>query len=422
MKCIKDLTINNQQLIDSISTQDLLDSINLENIQIKATETIEQIHLNVYDRLKSIDFSENMGLKQVSLRLMTDYTYLQRLTMSHTAIKNFSIDFSNTTQKFLHVDVIDMSNSRLETLDFLKYLTFYTLDVSNNRLKNIDINHIHFRRGMYELFLMNFLNLSSNGIESIKINWDNESPHTIDLSLNNLENIELHGQSTYSLLLNNNSKLSLTPRSFNIDLPVLQYLNLNSIHFNSFENLIYLHNLSNIHTLILDNNQLAKQHRTLNWSVFYPWHNNLTHISLQNMSIEKIDSGVYLNDYYHLLTINFYGNEELKCDCVVHPFITWLKTPPPPLADFYEPLHKVLSMDCPLSLFDMDCGDRKPKSMTFIIIPIVGACVIILLITLILLNYYLKRKRSKSYDRMITDADTIALNETDLIQKIDDDE
>jgi hypothetical protein len=420
IKCITDLTLNNQHLIDSVSTQDLLNSVNLENIQIQTIDTIDYINLNVYDRLKSIDFSNNMGLKQVSLRLMSDYIYLQRLTISHTTINNFSIDFSNIHQQYLHVDAIDMSYSRLETLDFLKYLTFYTLDVSFNRLKIIDINHIHFRRGMYELFLMNFLNLSSNAIESIKIKWDNESPHTIDLSQNNIETIELHGQSTYSLILNNNSKLSLTPTTFNIDLPLLRYLDLNSIHFDSFENLIYLHNLTNIHTLLLNNNQLAKQHRTLNWNVFYPWHQNLTHISLRNMSIEKIDSGVYLNDYYHLLTVDFYENDDLKCDCVLHPFITWLKTPPPPLADFYEPLHKVFSVDCPLTLFDLDCGDEKMKPSVFIILLIVGICVIIFLTILKVLHCYLKRKRSKSYDRMITDTDTIALNERDLAEKIDD--
>ena len=71
------------------------------------------------------------------------------------------------------------------------------------------------------------------------------------------------------------------------------------------------------------------------------------------MSIEQIDSGVYLNDYYHLLTIDFYLNNNLQCDCILHPFINWLKTPPPPLTDFYEPLHKVLSIDCPISLFDI---------------------------------------------------------------------
>ena len=72
---------------------------------------------------------------------MSDYTYLQRLIISHTALNDFSIDFYNTTLKFLHIDVIDMSYSRLETLDFLKYLTFYTLDVSYNRLKIIDIDY-----------------------------------------------------------------------------------------------------------------------------------------------------------------------------------------------------------------------------------------------------------------------------------------
>ncbi|CAF4376013.1 unnamed protein product, partial [Adineta steineri] len=95
-------------------------------------------------------------------------------------------------------------------------------------------------------------------MESIKINWNNESPHIIDLSQNNLQSIKLHGQSTYKLLLSNNTKLSLIPTTFYAELPSLKYLDLDSIQLNSFEHLIYLHNLSNIHTLILNNNQLNK--------------------------------------------------------------------------------------------------------------------------------------------------------------------
>ncbi|CAF0853528.1 unnamed protein product [Rotaria sordida] len=420
IKCIKDLTFNNQHLIDSISAQDLLFSTNLQNIQMRTIDKIDYIYLNVYDRLKSIDFSYNMNLKYVSLHLMSDYTYLQRLILSHTTVKDFSVNFNNTIQKFLHIDIIDMSYSRLETLYFLKYLTFYTLDVSYNRLKIIDINQINFHHGMYELTLMNLLNLSSNEMEFIKINWNNESPHTIDLSQNNLQSIELHGQSTYTLLLNENSNLSLTPITFNIDLPLLQYLDLDSIHIDSFENLIYLHNLSNIHTLLLNNNHLNKQHRTLNWHIFYPWHRTLTHLSLQNMSLEKIDSGTYLNDYYHLLTINFYSNNHLKCDCTLQPFINWLKTPPPPLMDFYEPLQKVLSINCPTELFELDCNVGKTKSTLFITCLIIGIFLIIFLIIFILLYYYRKQKRSKSYHHMSTDNDLIALTERNVIQNIDD--
>jgi hypothetical protein len=336
-------------------------------------------------------------------------------------VNDLTIDFNHTIQKFLQIDVIDLSYNHLESLDFLQYLTFLSLDVSFNRLKIVNIDQIHFRHGMYELLSMNFLNLSSNNMKSIKINWNNESPHTIDLSDNNLQSIELHGQTTYVLLLNNNSKLSLQPTTFLIDLPFLQYLNLDSIHFDSFENLIYLHNLSNIHTLILNNNHLLKQHRTLNWNVFYPWRQYLTHLSLRNMSLENIDPGTYLKDYYHLLTIDFYENN-LECNCILQPFIDWLKTPPPPLADFYEPLHKVLSFDCPVSLFDLHCDDGKTRSTLLIVILIVGMFLIVFLTVFEVVYCYRKRKRSKSYDRMLIDGDAIALNETNLIQKTDDDE
>ncbi|CAF2129620.1 unnamed protein product [Rotaria magnacalcarata] len=420
MKCMRNLIFNNQHLINSVSTKDLLFSVNLENIQIRNIDKIDSIQFNVYDRLKSIDFNDNMNLQYVSLHLMSDYTYLQFLTISNTAVKSFSIDFNQTTKDILHVDVIDMSHSRLETLDFLKYLTFYTLDVSYNRLKIIDVNQIHFPHGMYELLSMNLLNLSSNSMEFIRINWENESPHTIDLSENNLKSAKLQGQSTYSLLLNQNRNLSIKPTTFIIDLPLLRYLNLNSIQFDSFENLIYLHNISNMHTLLLNNNQLKKQHRTLNWSIFYPWHNTLTHLSLQNISLENIDSGVSLSEYCHLLTIDFFSNTHLKCDCSLKPFINWLKTPPLPLADFYEPLNKVLDIECPVRLFDLKCDVRKAKLRIFAAAPIIGILILIVIMIFKLLYSYLKVKPSKPYQHMATDNDSIALTEQSVIQKSDE--
>ena len=314
-----------------------------------------------------------------------------------------------------------MSYSRLETLDFLKYLTFNMLDLSYSRLKIIDINLIHYHRGMYELSSMNLLNMSSNEIEFVKINWNNESPHTIDLSHNKLESIELHGQTTYTLQLINNTQLSLTETTFNIDLPSLQYLDLTSIHLESLQYLIYLHNLSNIRTLILNNNHLLKQHRILNWHIFYPWHQYLTHLSLRNMSIEEIDSGAYLNDYYHLLIIDFYLNDHLKCDCTLKPFIYWLQTPPPTLLDFYEPLQKLLRIDCPISLLDIHCHNdnnnnyRKIYSLsrssffrTLFILVVFGS---ILLIIFKILDRHLKKMHTRFYQQVYTNADVITLNE-----------
>ncbi|CAF0775281.1 unnamed protein product [Adineta ricciae] len=430
VKCLKNLILNNQNLVDSITTHDLLFSTDLASIQAKGNYDIDYVHLNVYDHLVSIDFSENIYLNQVILRLSSNYTHLQRLILSHTALNDFSVDFYNTTLKYLHIDYVDMSYSRLETLDFLKYLTFHTLDVSYNLLKIVDIDSIHYRRGMYDLALMNMINMSSNGMEYVKINWENESPHTIDLSNNNLETVELHGQTSYTVLLANNSKLSLSKSTFNVDLPVVQYLDLTSIHLDSFEYLIYLHNLSNIHTLLLDNNRLLEQHRTLNWHVFYPWHQYLTHLSLRNMSLEQIDSGARLNDFYHLLTIDFYLNP-LKCDCEFHPFVQWLQVPPPPLLDFYEPLQKLLRINCPVSLFDMQCDDQNSSqgrklssivhSSIFKIFFLLTLFTLIVYTTFKLIDRRMKRVRSRFYQRVYTDGDIITLNERHIIHKTDDD-
>jgi hypothetical protein len=144
IKCLKNLILNEQNLVDPITTQDLLFSTNLESIQAKSNYDVDHIHLNIYDHLLLIDFSENIYLNQIILRLMSNYTHLQRLDLSHTALNDFSIDFTHTTLTFLHIDNIDMSYTRLETLDFLKYLTFHTLDLSYSRLKIIDIDFIKY--------------------------------------------------------------------------------------------------------------------------------------------------------------------------------------------------------------------------------------------------------------------------------------
>lgn len=416
--CLKDLTIDKQTMDSSIIITDLTFGQNLENLQFRSIDKLTSIQMNIYDRLKSLDFTDSQDLKRVHLYLKSDYIYLQRLQISHTMLNDFTVNFTNTTRKFLHIDVIDLSDNQLESVDFLRYLTFFSLDLSFNRLKIIDIDRIHFRNGMYELAFMNLFNLSSNQLESVRIHWDDQSPHTIDFSNNNLQSVRLDGQTTYTLSFSNNRKLSVAPETFSLDVPLLHYLDLNSIQFDNLESLIYLHNLSNIRTLILNNNQLKNMHRTLNWNIFYPWHWNLTHLSLRNMSVEKIERGVYLNDYYHLLTIDLFEND-LPCDCLLEPFLIWLKVPPPPLADFYEPLNKVLSLDCPVSLFRRRCDDERTNSKLTIGLILAGASLVILLIILKIVHCFIKRRQSKPYDRMDLENDIIALHETSFVKEID---
>ena len=430
IKCIRNLILNDQNLVDPITTKDLLHSTNLQNIELRRNSNIDYVYLNVYDRLISADFSENIYLYQVILRLMSNYTHLERLNLSHTALNDFSVDFYNSSLKFLHIDLIDMSHSRLETLQFLQYLTFHTLDVSYNRLKIIDISNIHYRNGMYDLLQMNLLNLSANEMEYIKINWEDQSPHTIDLSNNRLESLELHGQTTYTLLLANNSKLTLSDTTFHLDTPGLKYLDLTSIDLHALEYLIYLHNLSDIHTLILNNNRLAKEHRVLNWQLFDPWQKSLTHLSLANISLEQLDSGALLDEFNHLLTIDFSENRYLRCNCKLQPFIRWLQTSPPILADIHEPLQKLLRINCPISLFELRCrDDNEERSITFTSLThssFFRVMFILIVFTLILttifklVNRQMKRMHSRFYQRVHTDGDFISLHERPVIHKADD--
>jgi Leucine-rich repeat (LRR) protein len=440
MTCVTSLLLNGENRIESITTDDLLHGEHLETIEIRESKTINYVYLNVYDQLRTIDFSRNIYLNQVILRVRSNSVHLQHVNLSSTVLNDFAIDFYNTTLTYLHVDSIDLSHNRLETLEFLSYLIFHSLDVSYNRLKIIDIDLVHYRRGLYELTFMNLMNLSYNDMEYVRINWQNESPHTIDLSNNRLDSIELHGQTTYSLHLVNNINMTLDSTKAQFDLPALTYLDLTAIELQSLETLIYIHNLTNLRTLILDNNQLVNEHRTLNWHVFYPWRTYLTHVSMRNMSLEHIDAGLYLDEYNHLLTIDFNGNDHLLCDCTLQPFLRWLRTPPLPSIDMNEPVQKLLRIDCPISLFDLHCtsgdddddddatyGQRQTLKLSnhgpwlraiFILFP----CALLIYVTLKLVDRRLKHLRSRFYQCVYTNGDIITLNERHTTRKLLDDQ
>lgn len=431
IRCIENLILNDENLVEPITTKDLLHSNHLQSIELRRNSNIDYIYLNVYEHLISIDFSENIYLYQVILRLMSNYTHLQRLILSHTALNDFSVDFYNSSLQFLHIDLIDMSHNRLETLEFLQYLTFHTLDVSYNRLKIIDLNTIHYRNGMYDLLQMNLLNLSANEMEYLKIHWENESPHTIDLSNNRLESFQLSGQSTYSILLGMNPKLSLSETSFHLDAPSLVYLDLTSIDLHALEYMIYLHNHSHIRTLILNDNQLAREHRILNWQLFDPWRKSLIHLSLGNMSLEQLDAGAHLDDFDHLLTIDFSENENLQCNCKLNPFIRWLQTSPPILPDVHEPPQKLLRINCPRSLFELHCRDNDEEEKSFgfnslthstFFRTLFTLIVFILILTTIykIIDRQMKRLRTRFYQRVYTNGDFITLDERHVTHKTDD--
>jgi hypothetical protein len=147
------------------------------------------------------------------------------------------------------------------------------------------------------------------------------------------------------------------------------------------------------------------------------------------MSLELIDSGARLNEFYHLLTIDFYFNKHLQCDCNLQPFIQWLKTPPPPLIDFYEPLQKFIRIECPISLFDLPCDENNAKktrlysfthSAFFKTLFMLSIFILIVFTTLKLIDRRMKQLRSRFYQRVYTDADIITLNERHVTHKTEE--
>ena len=427
--CFQSLILNGENLDKSISTEDLHRSEHLEQIEIRQNHLIDYIYLNVYSRLALIDLSRNSYLSQVILRLHSETTRLQRLIISRTVLNDFSVDFTYTNVSHVHIDLIDLSHNQLETIDFLKYLTFFTLNLSYNRLKIIDVDSIRFRHGVFSFASMNLLNISFNQMEYASIRWIDESPHQIDLSNNELEFVELHGKTSLSLDLSNNRNLSLTPDSMNLDLTRLQHLHLDSINLPSLEHLIYLHNLPNLQTLTFDNNHLSQKNRVLNWQLFEPWRQQLTHLSMRNISLERLESGAQLNGYLRLLAINMSENNQLLCNCDLRVLLNWLKTPLVPIESSVENFQKVLSIDCSMAFYDLHCSsyedvefpqEKVHYTQLFRLIFILCVFSMILFCSLKFAEQRLKHLRSRFYPQVYTDGDLITLNERNIRSKPDD--
>jgi hypothetical protein len=98
--------------------------------------------------------------------------------------------------------------------------------------------------------------------------------------------------------------------------------------------------------------------------------------------------------------------------------------------DFYEPLQKLLRINCPMSLFDLQCDDENNEkhnkfytithSSFFKTLFILIIFISILLTTLKLIDRRMRRLRSRFYQRIYTDADVITLNERHVTYKTED--
>ncbi|CAF1595118.1 unnamed protein product [Didymodactylos carnosus] len=138
ISCIKQLILNDQNLI-TIDEYDLLNSINLEHFEIQNNNALDSVHINIYDRLSIINLNENLYLENVLLKIMTNHNviHLQRLSISQTNLKYLTIDFNIKQKiKWLNINEINLSHSNLETIEFLKYVTFQKLGPSKKHLND----------------------------------------------------------------------------------------------------------------------------------------------------------------------------------------------------------------------------------------------------------------------------------------------
>ncbi|CAF1043541.1 unnamed protein product, partial [Didymodactylos carnosus] len=282
-----------------------------------------------------------------------------------------------------------------------------------------NLNEIHFQNGMYNLALMDNLNLSHNIIEQINIKWHRESPHTIDLSYNNLKFVYLHGQTTYNLNLSSNYQLTLD-NNVQLNLSQLKYIDLSNINFRSFKNVNLFHNLTTIQTLILNNNHLDM--KILNWNVFHPMSKYLTHLSLYNMSIEQLEG--YLDNQKQLLTIDLYKNN-IKCDCSLKTLVKWLNFTSETYK-YYDVLKRAVRIKC--NIYEVAADDLcdqtsiRISSLTKYLILFIMA-ILIFVVIIKLINRFIKRlkhRRNNFYHRVYTDADVITLDERNLRENNDE--
>ncbi len=259
---------NNISSID-VSQNTGLRGLRLANNNISSIDVSQNTALTYLDltdnNLKNIDISKNTALEEIYL----NNNDLESIDVSNGSgfIHDLELNGNNNLKSInlsnveIFYGTFSFNEGSLETF-IAKNSSFYNLDLSNNNLSNIDL-------GGNEV--LSDINLTNNNLNSIdlstnpnvkKLNLSNNKFSTLDLSKNgNLQFVSLHGNNLNEIMLpDSNSLQSLILSNNNLsgklDLSKYQTLNSLILYDNKLEEVI-LGNNSELHEVMLHNNNLS---------------------------------------------------------------------------------------------------------------------------------------------------------------------
>lgn len=202
---------------DSLNDSELsrISNLDCSNQNIKSTKGIEKLtDLEILDlsdnELTSIDFSKNEFLKIVTLK----NNQLISVVKNTVSLRKFNV-YNNKLNEInvsdnVNLELLDASSNKLTSIDVSSNTNLETLNLSSNDISDIDLSNN---------VTLKVLNMTSNKISSIDlsknislthISLDNNKLTTIDLSNNEkLNNIQLVSNNLSSINIGNKPELKL---------------------------------------------------------------------------------------------------------------------------------------------------------------------------------------------------------------------
>lgn len=323
---LNELYLNNNQLVNFISSTNVFGNLKQLTILDLSNNTIINIERQMFYGLESlveINLSHNK-LYILPYQVFESMKSIEIVDLSHNLLLPFLDNFfiHNHKLKVLRLNDNLMGKINKNSLYGLKEL--HTLDLSHNQLLTVD------RNAFDTLDSLRFLNLANNHIQLLSANvfLSLKQLQSLDLSNNGMEQLPLgifaHQFQLNELKLDNTNLfrasnwISKTNVNTTIDKRVLMNLKFvslkNSTKLRDIESCMLL-NMPNVEKLYITKSQLT----------FIPNGieelKNLVELDLSENRLEFIPQGI--KHLEELRSLNLLGND-LQCDCHMYWMLNWI--------------------------------------------------------------------------------------------------
>ena len=250
------------------------------------SNSVKEIYLNIPD--------ENFETRLIALGIDSDGIINQKLLKTEAEkVTHLDLYLSSSFGKisdlsglegFTQLTYLTVDRQNIQEIDLSKNIELDTLNLFGNNLSSLDISH------NTNLIL---LNASSNNLSSIEGIAAAQAIHTIDLSWNNFEEINIQNQAVEILFMSNNLLKSINT----IDAPNLKNVMIsnNQISFAEFSSNTLLE------TLLISGNKLS--------NLAIEQNQNLTHLYASSNWLTALDVSNNLN----LIDLRVHNNPDLTC-------------------------------------------------------------------------------------------------------------